>query len=172
MGWGCAFGSIARPLARKGRPRLPAVAHRAVRERLLLAFAPLRKSATSENQLRLLDEEASAERGPGQGGHQAPEEVRLAMRGHLGVPGEASRQIGQDSSPPVRFRRAQTPPLEIESVDRKHANPGSRDAQAAQKPRRKLGWRCVRIWECETKDAKKLAGIFCRKVAAKTARGN
>jgi hypothetical protein len=73
------------------------------RERLLLTFAPLRQSATSENQRRLLDEQASAEHGPGQGDHQAPEEVRLAMRGHLGVPGEGSRQIGQDSSPPVRF---------------------------------------------------------------------
>src|SRR5947199_750090 len=75
-------------LAGKTRPRLPPAAHRAVRERLLLAFAPLRKSATSENQRRLLDEEASAEHGPGQGEHQAPEEVRLAMRGNLGMPGE------------------------------------------------------------------------------------
>jgi DNA mismatch endonuclease, patch repair protein len=37
---------------------------------------------------------------------------------------------------------------------------------------RKLGWRCVRIWECETKDAKKLAGVLRCKVAAKTPRGD
>jgi Transketolase-like TK C-terminal domain len=100
---GAALSASWRRLARKTRPPLLPVAHRAFRERLLLTFAPLRQSATSENQRRLLDEEASAEHGPGQGDHQAPEEVRLAMRGHLGVPGEGSRQIGQDSSPPVRF---------------------------------------------------------------------
>jgi G:T-mismatch repair DNA endonuclease (very short patch repair protein) len=44
-----------------------------------------------------------------------------------------------------------------------------RDARNAAELR-KLGWRCVRIWECETKDAKKLAGVLRRKVAAKTPR--
>ncbi|HMJ28042.1 MAG TPA: very short patch repair endonuclease [Xanthobacteraceae bacterium] len=46
-----------------------------------------------------------------------------------------------------------------------------RDARNAAELR-KLGWRCVRIWECETKDAKKLAGVLRRKVAAKTPRCN
>ncbi len=46
-----------------------------------------------------------------------------------------------------------------------------RDARNAAELR-KLGWRCVRIWECETKDAKKLAGVLRRKVAAKTPRGD
>jgi DNA mismatch endonuclease, patch repair protein len=44
-----------------------------------------------------------------------------------------------------------------------------RDARNAAELR-KLGWRCVRIWECETKDPKKLAGMLRRKVAAKTFR--
>lgn len=145
---GAALSASWRRLARKTRPHLPTVAHRAVRERLLLAFAPLRKSATSENQRRLLDEEASAEHRPGQGDHQTPEEVRMAMRGHLGVPGEGSCQIGQDSSPPVRFgslaliaavglegrcrpplldhfQCPQRPSLEVEGVDRNVRTPGA-----------------------------------------------
>jgi DNA mismatch endonuclease, patch repair protein len=40
-----------------------------------------------------------------------------------------------------------------------------RDARNASELR-KLGWRCVRIWECETKNANKLAGVLRRKVAA------
>jgi DNA mismatch endonuclease (patch repair protein) len=41
-----------------------------------------------------------------------------------------------------------------------------RDARNAAELR-KLGWRCVRIWECEAKDPKKLAGILRLKIAAK-----
>jgi DNA mismatch endonuclease (patch repair protein) len=37
---------------------------------------------------------------------------------------------------------------------------------------RKLGWRCVRIWECETKDPNRLADIVRRKIIAKTQKGN
>src|SRR5258708_34349365 len=43
---GAALSASWRRLARKTRPRLPPVEHRAVRERLLLAFAPLPNSAT------------------------------------------------------------------------------------------------------------------------------
>lgn len=41
-----------------------------------------------------------------------------------------------------------------------------RDARNA-KELRKLGWRCVRIWECEAKEPQKLAGILKRRVVAK-----
>jgi len=41
-----------------------------------------------------------------------------------------------------------------------------RDASNAAELR-KLGWRCVRVWECETKDASRLAAILRGKVAAK-----
>jgi DNA mismatch endonuclease (patch repair protein) len=46
-----------------------------------------------------------------------------------------------------------------------------RDADNAR-ALRKLGWRCVRIWECETKDANRLADIVRRKIIAKTRKGN
>jgi DNA mismatch endonuclease, patch repair protein len=46
-----------------------------------------------------------------------------------------------------------------------------RDADNAR-ALRKLGWRCVRIWECETKDPNRLAGIVRRKIIAKTPGGN
>jgi DNA mismatch endonuclease, patch repair protein len=46
-----------------------------------------------------------------------------------------------------------------------------RDADNAR-ALRKLGWRCVRIWECETKDANGLADIVRRKIIAKTRKGN
>jgi DNA mismatch endonuclease (patch repair protein) len=46
-----------------------------------------------------------------------------------------------------------------------------RDADNAR-ALRKLGWRCVRIWECETKDPNRLAGIVRRKIIARTPGGN
>jgi hypothetical protein len=64
-------------------------------ERLLLAFAPkLQKSKNAQDQRGILDEEASPERPSRLGGRQAPEKVRLAMRGDLGVPSKGSCQTG------------------------------------------------------------------------------
>jgi DNA mismatch endonuclease (patch repair protein) len=41
-----------------------------------------------------------------------------------------------------------------------------RDARNAAELR-KLGWRCVQIWECEAKDDEKLIGLIRRKVTGK-----
>lgn len=65
--------------------------------------------------------------------------------------------------------RATTPASNVGYWAAKFERNVERDARNAAELR-KLGWRCVRIWECETKDAKKLAGLLRRKVAAKPPR--
>jgi DNA mismatch endonuclease, patch repair protein len=63
-------------------------------------------------------------------------------------------------------RRASTPSSNVGYWAAKFERNLKRDARNAA-DLRKLGWRCVRIWECETKDAARLAVILRRKVAAK-----
>lgn len=65
--------------------------------------------------------------------------------------------------------RATTPTSNVRYWTAKFERNVERDARNAVDLRR-LGWRCVRIWECETKDVKKLAGLLRRQVAAKSVR--
>jgi DNA mismatch endonuclease (patch repair protein) len=65
-----------------------------------------------------------------------------------------------------RCVRATTPATNVDYWAAKFDRNVRRDARNAAELR-KLGWRCVRIWECQTKDSRKLAGIICRKVIAK-----
>ncbi|MEY9335959.1 DNA mismatch endonuclease Vsr [Bradyrhizobium elkanii] len=62
--------------------------------------------------------------------------------------------------------RATSPSSNVEYWAAKFDRNVRRDARNAD-DLRKAGWRCVRIWECETKDAKKLARILRRKIATK-----
>nr|WP_246740472.1 very short patch repair endonuclease [Bradyrhizobium sp. LCT2] len=62
--------------------------------------------------------------------------------------------------------KATSPASNVEYWTAKFDRNVRRDARNAT-DLRKAGWRCVRIWECETKDAKKLAGILRRKIASK-----
>nr|WP_316228471.1 very short patch repair endonuclease [Bradyrhizobium sp. SZCCHNR1039] len=61
--------------------------------------------------------------------------------------------------------RATSPASNVEYWAAKFDRNVRRDARNAA-DLRKAGWRCVRIWECETKDAKKLAVILRRKVVS------
>lgn len=63
--------------------------------------------------------------------------------------------------------KATTPASNVGYWTAKFERNVERDARNAAELR-KLGWRCVRIWECETKNAKSLAGILQREVAAKS----
>src|SRR6266702_259826 len=65
--------------------------------------------------------------------------------------------------------RATTPGSNVDYWEAKFDRNVRRDAHNVA-DLRKLGWRCVRIWECETKDVKKLAGLLRQKVAAKSLR--
>jgi DNA mismatch endonuclease (patch repair protein) len=65
--------------------------------------------------------------------------------------------------------RATPPTSNIEYWTAKFERNVQRDARNAAELR-KLGWRCVRIWECETTDPKKLAGVLRRKVATRSVR--
>jgi DNA mismatch endonuclease, patch repair protein len=67
--------------------------------------------------------------------------------------------------------RATAPATNVDYWATKFDRNVRRDAHNAAELR-KLGWRCVRIWECETKDAKKLADVLRRKIAAKAPRAN
>lgn len=62
--------------------------------------------------------------------------------------------------------RATSPATNVDYWTAKFDRNVRRDARNVAELR-KLGWRCVRIWECETKDSRKLAGILWRKVVAK-----
>ncbi|WP_306666337.1 very short patch repair endonuclease [Bradyrhizobium campsiandrae] len=63
--------------------------------------------------------------------------------------------------------RAATPASNVEYWTAKFDRNVRRDARAAA-DLRKAGWRCVRIWECEAKDPRKLAGIIRRRVIARS----
>ncbi|MGM4962983.1 very short patch repair endonuclease [Tardiphaga sp. 1201_B9_N1_1] len=65
--------------------------------------------------------------------------------------------------------RATTPASNVGYWAAKFQRNVERDARSAAELR-KLGWRCVRIWECETRDPEKLDGVLRRKVAAKAVR--
>jgi DNA mismatch endonuclease (patch repair protein) len=65
-----------------------------------------------------------------------------------------------------RCARASSPATNADYWTAKFDRNVRRDARNAVELR-KLGWRCVRIWECETKDARKLTGILRRKVVVK-----
>jgi DNA mismatch endonuclease, patch repair protein len=68
-------------------------------------------------------------------------------------------------------RRATTPVTNVGYWSAKFDRNVQRDVRNVAELR-KLGWRCVRIWECETKDANRLADIVLRKIIAKTRKGN
>lgn len=64
-------------------------------------------------------------------------------------------------------RRATTPASNVEYWTAKFDRNVRRDARVAA-DLRKSGWRCVRIWECEAKVPRKLAGILRRKVVMRS----
>jgi DNA mismatch endonuclease (patch repair protein) len=65
--------------------------------------------------------------------------------------------------------RATTPASNVQYWTAKFERNVERDARNAAELR-KLGWRCVRIWECETNDATRLAGALRKKVVASSAK--
>ncbi|UQR68190.1 very short patch repair endonuclease [Bradyrhizobium sp. C-145] len=64
-------------------------------------------------------------------------------------------------------RRASMPASNVEYWTAKFDRNIRRDARAAV-DLREVGWRCVRIWECEANDPRKLVRILRRKVVARS----
>ena len=67
--------------------------------------------------------------------------------------------------------RAKTPVSNVDCWKAKFERNVRRDEHNAQELK-ELGWCCVEIWECETKEPRKLDSILRRKVLARKATAN